>query len=73
VSDRKPSGSEAKQGLALLAMVAFAAICCAALPPLAVLAGGIAIGALVGIGAGLVATVGLVALVVLRRRSGRRP
>ncbi len=55
-------------GLAGIGVVALAVVCCSALPLVAAFAGSIALGAVLGVGAGVVALVGLVALVVLRAR-----
>jgi hypothetical protein len=63
-------------GLAALGIAAFAVVCCAALPLLVALAGSVAIGTVLGIGAGLAAAVLLVGVIsagVRRRRRGRRP
>ena len=65
-------GSAARHGLAAVGLAVFAVTCCAALPLLAVLAGSVAIGAVLGIGAGAVALGGLVALIVVRVRARRR-
>ena len=63
------------RGLAALGIAAFAIVCCAALPLLAALAGSVAIGTVLGVGAGLVAAVLLVGLVValVRRRRACEP
>jgi len=64
-------GSTAKSGLAAVGVVAFAVICCAGGPLLAAVAGGLAFGAVLGIGAGVIALVVLVALVVIMARRRR--
>lgn len=62
-------GAAARTGLAGLGVTAFAVACCAALPLAAGALGGLALGAWLGIGAGLVAlAVATLALVVARRR-----
>jgi hypothetical protein len=55
-------------GAAGVGAVALAIGCCAAAPLLVALAGSIAVGTLLGIGAGAIALILLVALVVLRAR-----
>lgn len=67
--------STTRGGLAALGIAAFAVVCCAALPLLAAIAGGAALGAVLGIGAGVVAAGLLVGLVVvrIRRRACVRP
>ena len=58
-----PSG-----GVAALVIATVAVACCAALPLVAALAGGVAIGTLVGVGAGLAAAVIIGAWAVARLR-----
>lgn len=59
-------------GLAALGIAAFAVVCCAALPLLVALAGSVAIGTVLGVGAGLAAAVLLVGVVLARIRRRRR-
>lgn len=49
-------------------MVALSVACCGALPHVAAFAGSIAVGTVLGVGAGIVALFGLVAIVALRVR-----
>jgi hypothetical protein len=65
------AGATSKSGLAAVGVVAFAVLCCAGGPLLAAVAGGLAFGAVLGIGAGVAALIGLVAVVVLRARRRR--
>lgn len=60
-----------KHGLTGAAIAAVAVACCAALPLLVALAGGVAIGTLLGIGAGALALGGAVMLIAARGR-GRK-
>jgi Flp pilus assembly protein TadB len=73
----KPSKRSPPQGgLAAVGVAAFVVACCAALPLLVAFAGSVAIAAVLGAGAGLVAGLLLVALVVARarrRRARRKP
>lgn len=72
MTGRRPSNdSQPPGGLAALGIAAFAVICCAALPLLVALAGGVAIGTVLGIGAGLVAAALLGSVVVARARRRR--
>jgi hypothetical protein len=71
VTEGREPDAQAKEGLAAVGLAAIAVVCCAALPLLAALSGGIAVGAVLGIGAGVLAVIGLVALVVLHQRSRR--
>ena len=66
----KPRSNEsaAQGGPAAVGIAAFAVVCCAALPLLAALAGSLALGTLLGVGAGIGALALLVMLVVLRTR-----
>jgi Flp pilus assembly protein TadB len=78
MSDRTRAGSSGGQdsGLAVLAAAAVVVFCCAGLPIAVVLLGSVAIGTLLGVGAGVLAAVVVVALAVLglrrRRRTGGR-
>lgn len=58
----------ARGGIAALAIAGIAVACCAALPLLLALAGGVAVAIVLGLGAGLVAAVLLGAWVVDRER-----
>ena len=64
-----------KNGVAGIGVAAFAVVCCAALPLLAALIGGLTAGAVAGIGAGAVAGIGLFVLArsARRRRAGQSP
>jgi len=76
MSRGEPSkGSGSQGGLAAFGIAAFAVLCCAALPILAALAGSVAIGTVLGIGAGLAAAVLLAVAVVanVRRRRACAP
>ncbi len=55
-------------GLAGVGAVALAIGCCGVLPIAVVLASTVAVGALLGIGAGLIALIAIVAIVVVRAR-----
>jgi hypothetical protein len=72
IGGREPRG-ESHGALAGLGIAAIAVVCCAGLPILAALAGSIAVGTVLGVGAGLAATVFLVGLAVARLRRRRRP
>ena len=65
------AGTSSKTGLAAFAIAALAVLCCAGGPLLAAVAGGLALGALLGISAGVVAVVVLGGLIVLRARRRR--
>ncbi len=60
-----------KRGLAALGVAAFAVVCCAGLPLLAGLLGGIALGSVLGVGVGALAVVIVSALIVARGRRQR--
>ena len=64
--------ADAWSGLAGVGAIALAIGCCAAVPLAAALAGSIALGTLVGIGAGAIALIALTALIVLRARRRAR-
>ncbi|MCA1699057.1 MAG: hypothetical protein LC790_09220 [Actinobacteria bacterium] len=59
-----------KRGLAGLGIAAFAVVCCAGLPLLAGLLGGIALGSVLGVGVGALAVV-IVSVIVARGRRQR--
>jgi len=63
-------GRGEKLGLAGIAAAALAVVCCAAGPLLLAWVGSVAVGALVGIGAGVAVLVSSVTVLYLRRRSG---
>lgn len=65
---RSNGGSSPRAGLAAVSLAAFAIGCCAALPLVAAFAGSIALGTVLGVGAGVVALTVMVALLVLRAR-----
>lgn len=57
--------------MAALGIGVFAVLCCAALPLLAGLLGGIAVGSVLGVGAGVLAVLVVVVLIVARSRRPR--
>jgi hypothetical protein len=61
-----------REGLAAVGVAVFAVVCCAGLPLLAALAGGVALGTLLGVGAGVFAALvaGGVLIAQGRRRHG---
>lgn len=61
----------AKGGLAGVGLAAFMVVCCAAFPLLAAFAGSVALGAALGVGAGVVALLVLGGLVVAAARRRR--
>ncbi len=63
-----PRRTTNSNGIPAIGVAAFAIVCCAGLPLLAALAGSVAIGTVVGVGAGIVAAVLLAAAVSLRSR-----
>jgi Flp pilus assembly protein TadB len=71
--DDKPKSpaTGAKSGLAAVGIGIFAVACCAGGPLIVAVAGGIALGSVLGVAAGVVALVGLSALVVARARRRR--
>jgi len=66
-----PSDSTTKTGLAELGFGGFAVACCAGAPLIAGVLGGVALGSVLGIAAGIIAVIGLTALVVVRTRRRR--
>lgn len=66
-----PADGAPKTGLAALGVGAFAVACCAGAPLLVGVLGGVALGSVLGIAAGVVAVIGLTALVVVRTRRRR--
>ena len=64
--------SASRSGLAALGTAAFAIVCCAALPLVAALVGSVAVGTVLGVGAGLAAAALLVGLAVVGVRRRRR-
>jgi len=68
---RSPSDGAAKTGLAAVGLGVFAVACCAGAPLIAGVLGGIALGGVLGIAAGVVAVIGLTALVIIRTRRRR--
>jgi len=69
---REPhAGSPVTSGLAAFGVVAFAVLCCAGGPLLAAVAGGLAFGAVLGIGAGAIALVVLATIAELQVRRRR--
>ena len=69
---RPPNDGPGKDGFAGFIFVALAIGCCAGLPLIAAVAGSVAIGTLLGVGAGLVGLIVLVAIIVLRVRARQR-
>jgi len=65
----------AKNGVAGIGFAAFAVVCCAALPLLAATGSTLALGSVVGLGAGVAAAAALIGMVVVRagRRRHARP
>ena len=59
-----------KNGVAGIGFAAFAVVCCAALPLLAATGSTLALGSVVGLGAGVAAAAALIGMVVVR--AGRR-
>lgn len=68
MADTGGRGGQPSGGFAALAITAMAVACCAAVPVVAALAGGVAIGTLLGVGAGLAATILLGAWANVHRR-----
>jgi len=58
--------SAAQGGVAALGFGVFAVVCCAAFPLLVALAGGLAIGTVLGVGAGVLAAIVLVGALAMR-------
>ncbi len=71
--DDKPKGLRGtpRTGFAALGIGTFAVVCCAGLPLLAGVLGGVALGSVLGVGAGLLAVIVVIALVVVRARRQR--
>ncbi len=67
----RPDGADAS-GFVALGIAALAIGCCAGVPLIAALAGGVAVGTLLGVGAGILAAIALIAAMVLRTRARRR-
>gem|GEM_PF-2573694 len=69
----KPKGLQGtpRTGLAALGIGAFAVVCCAGLPLLAGVLGGVALGSVLGVGMGVLAVGVVIALVVVRARRQR--
>ncbi len=68
----KPGGG-GRLGLAGIAAAAVAIVCCAAGPLLVAWVGSVAVGALLGVGAGVAVVVVALTLLFLRRRSSSHP
>jgi len=66
-----PFDGAARTGLAAVGLGVFAVACCAGAPLIAGVLGGIALGSVLGIAAGIVAIIGLTALGVIRTRRRR--
>jgi biotin transporter BioY len=64
--------SAPERGLAAVGVAAFAVVCCAGLPLLAALAGGVALGTLLGVGAGVLAPLVIAAALTAQARRRRR-
>jgi hypothetical protein len=67
----RPGGSGGG-GIAALGIAMLAIGCCAGVPLIAALVGSVAVGTLLGVGAGIVVAIMLVAAVVVRIRARRR-
>ena len=65
------SDGSPRTGLAALGVGVLAVVCCAAAPLLVGVVGGVALGSLLGVAAGIIAVVGLTAMVVVRKRRRR--
>ena len=63
--------SNSNTGLTALAMAAVAVVCCAGAPVLAGLLGGVALGSVLGAGAGVLAVAVVLAVVAMHWRRGR--
>jgi hypothetical protein len=63
-----PRGGGPSGGIAAIALAAVAVVCCAAVPLVIALAGTVAVGTVLGVGAGLVAAVLLSVWVAVRFR-----
>jgi hypothetical protein len=61
-------GPDTRTGVAAIAGVAVGVVCCAAVPLVVAVASSLALGAVLGVGAGIAALVALIALVVGERR-----
>ena len=71
-ADGKRSGAGERTGLAAIGLGALAIACCAGLPLLGALLSSVALGAVLGIGAGVLAAAVLIGAVVVRARARRR-
>lgn len=63
--DDRPAPSGAKGALVAVAVAVFAVVCCAGLPLLVAAAGSVALGSLLGAGAGIAAALTLLAVVLV--------
>jgi hypothetical protein len=68
VTERPQENSNVWTGVAGLGVLALVVGCCGALPLAVAIAGGVALGALLGVGAGAVALIAVVSLIVVRAR-----
>lgn len=68
----RPGGAAVRDGLTGVAVAAFAIACCAGIPFAAGLVGGVALGAWLGIGAGVLAVCVVVAVATQARRALHR-
>ncbi len=66
---KEPGGGGA---LAVAGVGVLAVVCCAAFPLFAVVLGSVAVGSVLGVGAGILGAVGLLALVLARARRRRQ-
>jgi len=71
MSDRERSGDRPNSGLAAVAVVAVGVACCGGAPLALAALSSLAIGAILGLGGGVVALAALTALVIVRARRRR--
>jgi hypothetical protein len=71
MSDRARASDRAHTGLAAAAIVAFGVACCGGVPLALAALSSLAIGTVMGVGAGILALVALTALVIVRVRRRR--
>jgi hypothetical protein len=69
--ERKRSGAGANTGLAAAAVVGFGVACCGVVPLALAAVSSLAIGTVLGVGAGILALVAVTALLIVRRRRRR--
>jgi len=71
MTDRRDQPPAARTARAAVAIAVFAVVCCAGFPLVAAVAGSIALGTLLGTGAGIFGAVMLIALIAIRVRRRR--